>query len=54
MQWLTPRQAAEKSGIHHTTIYRQAKAGKIKSTTVTKEFLRVAWDAKKKRICQPD
>jgi len=45
MQWLSLREAAARSGVHHTTLYRKAKKGKIRFKTI-KEFLRIAWDEK--------
>ena len=52
MQWLSPREVAEKLGVHHTTIYRQAIAGKIPSKMKNVEVLRIPWDERNKRICQ--
>ena len=52
MQWLSARQVAAKIGVHHTTIYRQAKAGKIAADIKQIEVIRIPWDEKRKRICQ--
>lgn len=41
---LTTKQAADRAGVHRTTIYRAAESGKLRSTTTPGGHLRIDED----------
>jgi hypothetical protein len=48
MEYISPREYADRTGQHWTQVYRKIKTGLIPHKKMTKELIRIPWTGTKK------